>query len=90
MRMAVKVKNVMEDIVIGRMGSIMEKSGCCMCDQCQSDVAAYVLSKIKPKYVSTVSGELYSKSIQLDTNVENEMVFQIAEAVQIVMQKPRH
>ena len=90
MRMAVKVKNVMEHIVIGRMGSIMEKSGCCMCDQCQSDVAAYVLSKIKPKYVSTVSGELYSKSIQLDTNVENEMVFQIAEAVQIVMQKPRH
>lgn len=88
--MAVKVKNVMEDIVIGRMGSIIERSGCCQCDQCQSDVAAYVLSKIKPKYVSTVSGELFSKSIQLDTNMENEMVLLIAEAVQLVTEKPRH
>ncbi len=80
----------MEDIVIDRIDSIMEKAGCCRCDQCQSDVAAYVLSKLKPKYVSTVSGELYSKSVQLDTNVKNEMVLLIAEAVQTVMQKPRH
>ncbi len=88
--MAVKIKNVMEDIVIGRMGSIIEKFGCCQCDQCQSDVAAFVLSKIKPKYVSTVSGELYSKSVQLDPAVENEIVLLTAEAVQLVMEKPRH
>ncbi len=88
--MAVKIKNVMEDIVIGRMGSIMEKAGCCMCDQCQSDVAAYVLSKLTPKYVSTVSGELYSKSVQLDTHMENDMVLLIAEAVKLVTEKPRH
>lgn len=88
--MAVKVKNVMEDIVIGRMDSILQKSGCCQCDQCQSDVAAFVLSKLKPKYVSTVSGELFSKSVQLDPSVENEMVLLIAEAVQLVMEKPRH
>ena len=61
--MSVKVKNVMEDIVFARMESIIEKSGCCQCDQCKSDVAAYTLSNIKPKYVSTVSGELFSKSV---------------------------
>ncbi len=88
--MSVKVKNVMEEIVFARMESIIEKSGCCQCDQCKSDVAAYTLSNLKPKYVSTVSGELFSKSVQLDTNVENQMVLLLAEAVQLVMEKPRH
>lgn len=88
--MAVKVKNVMEDIVIARMKSIIEKSGACQCDQCQSDVAAYVLSKLQPKYVSTVSGELFSKSIQLDPDLENQMILLIAEGVKLVTENPRH
>lgn len=88
--MAVKVKNVMEDIVIGRMKSIIEKSGICQCDQCQSDVAAYALSKLQPKYVSTVSGELFSKSVQLDPDLENQMILLIAEGVKLVSEKPRH
>lgn len=88
--MAIKVKNIMEDIVINRMKSILDKFGCCHCDQCQSDVAAIVLSRVKPKYVSTVNGELYSKTVQLNTELENELVLQISEAIKVVMEHPRH
>lgn len=88
--MAVKVKNVMEDIVIERMKSIIEKSGGCQCDQCQSDIAAFTLSKLQPKYVSTVNGELFSKSIQLDLDLENQLVLLIAEGIKLVSEKPRH
>lgn len=88
--MNVNVKNIMEDIVCNRMESIIKKVGCCECEHCMSDVASYVLNRIKPKYVSTVSGELYSKSTLLNQETENELILLIAEAAQIVKENPRH
>lgn len=88
--MTIKAKNVMEEIVNDRMGSILIKIGCCPCEQCKSDVASYVLNRIRPKYVSTANGELFSKSIVLNPETENELIRLIVEAANIVKENPRH
>lgn len=88
--MTIKTKNIMEEIVNDRMGSILVKMECCQCEQCMSDVASYVLNRIKPKYVSTVSGELFSKSVIMNTETENELIRLIVEAANIIKENPRH
>ena len=39
--MAVEFRNLMEDIVLQNLDAVMEAGGCCTCDACKSDVAAF-------------------------------------------------
>ena len=48
-----KVKNIMEDFVFEKIDKIVDSLGCCTCPKCKSDIAAYVLNNIQPKYVAS-------------------------------------
>ena len=47
------VRNIMEDIVYDKLESIIDSLGCCTCDKCKADIAAYVLNHITPRYVAS-------------------------------------
>lgn len=88
--MAVKVKNVVEDIVINVYEEVRPNLECCTCDQCSSDIVAYALNKIQPKYVSTEKGALFSKSAAFDQMYKMDVIKAIAEGSRIVKERPRH
>lgn len=88
--MEIKVKNVMEEIVGRRMDPIIKEFKCCTCDKCKADIAAYVLNNIRPKYVSTEKGELFSRSVQFDKNFDMNLTILISTAVKQVKENPRH
>ncbi len=88
--MELLIKNVMEDLVEKRMIPIIKQTGCCDCLKCRSDIAAYVLNNIRPKYVVTEKGELYSKSVQFDTGFDTKLMILISEGVMKIKENPRH
>lgn len=88
--MNIKIKNVVEDIVINVFEEVRPDLDCCTCDQCSSDIVAYALNKIQSRYVSTEKGALFSKSAAFDQEYKMEVLKAIAEASRIVKDHPRH
>lgn len=86
----VKVKNIMEDFVFDKIDKIVDSLGCCTCAKCKSDIAAYVLNNIQPKYVASEKGELYSKIAELNLNSNTDILMKIVSASEVIKDKPRH
>ena len=55
------VVNVMERVVEERLEKLLEEYDCCKCEKCIDDMMAMALNTLKPKYVNSVKGELFSR-----------------------------
>ena len=84
------VRNIMEEIVYEKMDEIVNSLGCCTCEKCQADIAAYVLNHVAPRYVASEKGELFSKVQEMTQNNETEIVMKIVSAAEIIKGSPRH
>lgn len=84
------VRNIMEDIVFEKMETIIDSLGCCTCDKCRADIAAYVLNHITPRYVASEKGELFSKVQELNQNSNTDILMKIVSAAEIIKESPRH
>lgn len=89
--MSIKVKNVVEDIVMEVFNEVHPDLDCCTCEQCCSDIVAYALNQMRPKYVSTEKGALFSKTtVAFDSSYKMEVIKVIAEGARVVKENPRH
>lgn len=88
--MSMKLRNIMEDMVLEKIDSIINSLGCCTCEKCKADIAAYVLNRVKPKYVVTDKGALFSKTSELNRASDTDLLMKIVEASEQVKQNPRH
>ena len=59
--MAMEYRNLMEDIVLQNLDTVMAAEGGCTCDACKSDVVSYALNHLTPHYVATRQGRLMVK-----------------------------
>ena len=84
------VRNIMEDIVYEKLESIIDSLGCCTCEKCQADIAAYVLNHMTPRYVASEKGELFSKVQELNQNSSTEVLRKIVSAAELIKEKPHH
>lgn len=85
------IKNYMEIIVEQMLEEILENVDLkCKCKICQDDIKAIALNNLKPLYVATETGILYTKlnefSIQFKTDIIQEMILSIKK----VGLNPRH
>ena len=83
-------RNLMEEIVLENIDSVLEECGCCNCDICKTDVITYTLNHLPPKYVSTLKGELFSS---IDMHVfQNaaDIVFAMVQSAKRVKENPQH
>jgi len=86
-----KVKNYMEDVVEYLLPQILkELPDICHCEYCVSDIKALALNNLKPKYVATPVGEIYTKVNELSIQFEADTVRAITEAIAKVKKSPRH
>lgn len=84
------IKNLMEQIVWDKLDHMLEEYDCCKCEVCKNDMAAYALNTLKPRYVNSQEGELFSK---LDTTrYQNSIDIDVAvsKAIAIVSASPKH
>ncbi|MCM1022975.1 MAG: late competence development ComFB family protein [Prevotella sp.] len=84
------VVNVMESIVRERLEFLLQGHDCCKCDKCIDDMMALSLNELRPKYVNSHKGELFSR---LDTTkYQNTIDIDVAitKAISMVSSKPQH
>ena len=85
------VINVMEQMVHEKLEELLSKSDCCKCKQCMDDMRAIALNHLKPKYVSTEAGVLYTRvaaSMEKQSNMDINVA--VYNAIDIVSANPHH
>jgi len=60
----------------------------CACDECQTDILVLTLNRIPPKYVSSQTGELYIKTLYLNSQLQSDVLRELSRAVLIVEKTP--
>ncbi len=86
--MEVEVTNIMEGIVRERLEALLAEVDCCKCEKCMGDMMAMSLNMLKPKYVNSLKGELFSR---LDSGTwQNTVDIDIAvtKAIKTVSEHP--
>ena len=86
-----KIHNYMEEAVKDVLESILsERDDVCKCDICRSDMMAWALNRLPPKYVSTQKGRVYTKLDEIGIQFKTDIIREVAKAVEYVKNNPRH
>lgn len=88
-----KAHNYMEDVVDIVLPKILQTDkylNQCTCQQCINDIKAIALNNIKPRYVSTEKGSVFSKANMFSIQSETDVTQVLIEAIKIVNKLPRH
>ena len=88
--MAMEYRNLMEEIVLQNLDTVMAAEGGCTCDACKSDVAAFALNNLPAHYVATRQGRLMVKLQSYELQSRADVVAAISEAAVMVAKHPRH
>lgn len=88
--MGLEYRNLMEEVVLQNVDTVMEAAGCCTCDACKSDVIAYTLNHLPAHYVATRQGRLMVKLESCALQSRADVVAAISEAAVLVAKHPRH
>ncbi|AOT68167.1 late competence development ComFB family protein [Geosporobacter ferrireducens] len=85
------LKNYMEDVVEHILPSMLKAfPSICTCEQCILDIKAITLNNLKPHYVVTQEGEVYSRVNEMYLQFETDVIRSIIHAIDIVSNNKRH
>ncbi len=62
----------------------------CNCEHCMMDIKAIALNKLKPHYVVTDKGEMFTKVQEMNIQFEADVMKALIDAITIVSGSPRH
>ena len=86
-----ELKNYMEDFVLQKLDSVLKLyPDCCDCPRCRQDIAILALNHLPPKYVSTDKGGIFARLEQMSISCDIEVLEEVAQAIEIVSEHPRH
>ena len=82
------VVNVMENVVKERLEKLLEDYDCCKCEKCIDDIMAMALNTLKPKYVNSVKGELFTRidATKYQNTIDKDVA--ITKAIETVSEFP--
>ena len=81
--------NLMEELVISRLDSTLDRFNCCKCDKCKKDIAALALNRLKPRYVVMKEGE-QEKRRKAELENGSEVTGALVQAILVVKKAPWH
>lgn len=89
--MAERLKNIIEDIAADFLKSALAlRYDICTCGQCQTDMLAYVLSRVPAKYTTTDIGALHTLMEQTRIEHQGAIARAVISAIEIISKNPRH
>jgi competence protein ComFB len=87
--LTIRVYNVMEDIVNRVISEYhLQRPGFYHCEQCLADIKAITLNRLKPRYVVSEKGELFSKVGTLTGQYMSDIYKELSVAIQLVERDP--
>ena len=78
---------VVEDVLVGILKEHKLK---CNCERCLADVKALALNNLKPIYVVSEKGILYTKLNELNNQFKADVIREIISGINMVEEKPSH
>lgn len=85
------IKNYMEYIVEENLPLVLDRyPGICKCEKCIDDIQAIALNNLKPLYVVTEKGSIYSKLNELSLQFNADIISELTQAIEVVSQNPKH
>ena len=84
---AVSTINVMENLVLQNLDTVIQKFNTCSCDRCRCDVAAYALNLLPAKYIVADPAKLDEVASQISQKL---ILDALIKAVIAVRAHPRH
>ena len=85
------IKNYMEDVVDHLLPSMLRAfPDICTCTRCLEDIQAIALNNLKPHYIATEKGGVYSKLQEMEIQFETDVMKAIIDAIAMVSRNPRH
>lgn len=82
--------NMTEQIVRERLTELLKDVDCCKCEQCFNDMLALALNDLKPQYVNSAKGELFSKLNSTKYQKSVDIDIAIVKAINVISKNPRH
>ena len=73
-----------------RLSFLKKEKLACKCEQCLNDIKAITLNNLKPMYVVTEEGILYTKIKELNNQFRADIIGELAKSIKIVEGNPRH
>lgn len=84
-------RNYMEKIVKETLMRILkEREDICKCEKCVSDMMAYALNRLPPKYMSTDRGYIFLKLKEIEVQFQVDVLEAVLEAIDVVSKNPKH
>lgn len=89
--MKLTLKNYMEIAVENTLPSLLKAfDSICTCERCLLDIKAIALNNLKPHYIVSDKGEIYSKINEMYIQFETDVMKALIDAIAIVSKNPRH
>lgn len=85
------IKNYMEQIVDETLPTVIDKyTDMCKCEKCIDDIKAITLNNLKPLYIVTEEGAIYSKLKELEQQFKTDIISELIKAIELVSKRPKH
>lgn len=83
--------NLMEKEVLIVIDKVLaEMDDVCKCEKCKMDIAAISLNNLKPNYVVSDKGQVYSKINNMNFQFNTDIVSAVTNAIELVRENPKH
>jgi competence protein ComFB len=86
------LRNYSEEAVDNLLDKVLSQyEDVCKCEKCKLDIKAYSLNLIKPKYLVSDQGEIYTRVInEIDKQEVINIVEYIMKGIDVVSKNPKH
>ena len=85
------LKNYMEIVVDDTLKEMLKtKDLKCDCDRCILDIKAMTLNNLKPTYIVSDKGILYTKLNEFNSQFRTDVIRELMKAIEVVEENPNH
>ena len=87
---AVILVNIVEEFVRMKVKDAIKQTPMCRCSMCEMNTCAIALNALSPRYVTTQKGHLFAQIALMQPGYQMEANIEIAKALKMVRDCPRH
>ncbi len=85
-----RLRNLMEEVVNLSLEDVWKDEKMCKCEKCRLDILAQSLNNLPTRYLVTDRGHAFSKTEFLELQKNIDVIKELAVAVRMVKNNPRH
>jgi len=86
-----KLYNYTELLVIEQLAELLEEEkyeDVCKCEKCILDMCTYALNRLRPQYIVSHKGEVYTKIKDFNQQSKVDVMSTVAKAIEVVSENP--